>query len=296
VLFDYLEMWVPPDSIDGVVIPSRRPAPLEVAITDDLITIAGRDGLLQRDANERAALGWEALREYRQDFAQTFSVSNYAPLPAYLAAFDRAMGDAYDPARVVRIGVQAQRFVALSEDTEFMVRLPTGAAGDLRLFATQILVYLNRFPDWVAYRNDAEVVDAPESSDTDKDLQAIRDILNATLEATDDLKQEYAAEVKEGTGKNATEIEAKALVASTREIQRAIAEEVAARQKRNRNIAKVAGDKVNETVLAPFGMLPFIALKLEEPMRSLAAKGTPGMGWVPGWYDATFGKMEDRDR
>lgn len=294
-LFEYLKDWVPPGEVAdtaaiSIDLPLRRPAPLEVLVSDTLISIAEKDGLPRQDANARAALGWEALRDYRQDFAAAFNISNYAPLPSYLAAFDRAMGEGYDPARVVRIGVQAQRFVALSLDTSFTGNLPSGAVGDLKMFAAEILVYLNRFPDWVAYREDAEVVDAASVREMLAEFKAIRDVLNDTPEATEEVKQEYAAEVAEGMDEKAGEAEAKALVASTREFQRAISEHEAKRHKNNRALAGKGGEFIDEMVIGPMGVPHHVALRLEKPMRALAKKFPTVLGWIVVWYDATFGK------
>ncbi|MCA3447640.1 MAG: leucine-rich repeat domain-containing protein [Rhodobacter sp.] len=287
--------WVPPvpqDMEDSIEIPLRQPAPLEIEVTDTLISIAGKDGLPQRDANARAAMGWEALCEYRKEFAATFSVSNYAPLPAYLSAFDRAMGDAYDPARVVMIGVQAQRFVALSRDASFTTTLPDGAAGDLRTFAAEMLVYLNRFPDWVAYRDDAEVIDPDALREVGDALTAIRDTLNGTEEVTDAVKQEYAAEVAEALNAKSTGIEAKAIVSSTRELPRELAEHEARRRRTNRALAKKGGDYIDGMVVAPLGVPYHLALKLEKPLRELARRFPTRLGWLTHWYDATFGLDE----
>ncbi|MCA3442833.1 MAG: leucine-rich repeat domain-containing protein [Rhodobacter sp.] len=287
--------WVPPvpqDMEDSIEIPLRQPAPLEIEVTDTLISVAGKDGLQQRDANARAAMGWEALCEYRKEFAATFSVSNYAPLPAYLSAFDRAMGDAYDPARVVMIGVQAQRFVALSRDASFTTTLPDGAAGDLRTFAAEMLVYLNRFPDWVAYRDDAEVIDPDALREVGDALTEIRDTLNGTEEVTAEVKQEYAAEVAEALSARSTGIEAKAIVSSTRELPRELAEHEARRRRTNRALAKKGGDYIDGMVVAPLGVPYHLALKLEKPLRELARRFPTRFGWLTHWYDATFGLDE----
>ena len=292
-LFAYLQDWLPLGEVvapTDLAIPDRVPAPMEVEVSDTLIAVAGKDGLPRNDANDRAALGWEALREYRQDFALAFNISNYAPLPSYLASFDRAMGDGYDPARVVRIGVQAQRFVAISLDTSFTINLPSGAVGDLRMFAAEMLVYLNRFPDWVAYREDAEVVDAASVREAIAEFKSIRDVLNDTPEVTAEVKQEYAAEVAEGTDEKAGETEAKALVASTREFQRAISEHEAKRHKNNRALAAKGGEFVDEKIVRLMGVPHHVALRLEKPMRALAKKFPTGLGWIVVWYDATFGK------
>ena len=72
------------------------------------------------------------------------------------------MGDAYDPARAIRIGVQINRLARLAKTRSFTEILPQEAAPDFRGFAASGLTYVERFPDWVAYRSDAEIITPAE--------------------------------------------------------------------------------------------------------------------------------------
>ena len=274
--------------------PPRQPAPIEIEVTETRIALAGRDGLPARDANERAAMGWEAIKDYRTDFERSYNLSNNQPLPGILSSLDRAMGDRYEPARTIRIGVQVQRLQALAADPEFTANLPVGSANDLKAMVSEQQVYLNRFPDWLAYRDDAAPVTAADVLAARQDFAEIRDILSGTPEATDELKKEYASEVAGGTGEKATDIDAKALVASTREIGREIAERKMAEQRLNRRMAKDGGAFI-DSLRRPLGLPHHLAIKLERPLRRLANRGFSGFSWVNGWYDEKFGRPDERD-
>jgi|GEM_PF-2142700 len=301
-LFDLIDAgWVPPLGVaEGVdsqqaKVPDRRPAPMEVVVGEDSIDLLHGGSLPKADANSRAEMGWAALKDYRDDFAASFNIGNYAPLPAYLAAFDRAMGDEYDAANVIRIGVQGRRFVGLSLDESFLKNLPDGAGSDLKNFAAEVLIYINRFPDWVAYREDADDI-SPEAVRGQADsFNAVRRAIDTSPEASDAVKAEYAAEVALGTALNATAEEATGIVATTGEFTRALAQADKDRQKRNRDGAKHASDLWNKTVVAPLGMPKMVALRLEAPLRELSAAYPGRLGWIIDWYDVTFGKPEDRD-
>jgi hypothetical protein len=302
-LFAYLGKLEAEGAIDEKLpsraLPHRRPAPLEVMVTDTAIAMAGSQGLPRSDANARAEMGWDALRRFRQDFSGSFNISNYSPLPSYLAAFDREMGEVYDPRRVVAIGMQGQRIIALSTDGDFVARLPDGAGSDLKAFAAAITTYVNRFPDWVEYRDEADPDDVSPAAvrAAERDFGEVRDILQAEPRAEDAVKQEYAAEVADGTDAKAGEPEAKGLVASTGEIARALAEREVERrkqQKRNREDARLGGDFYDKTVRGPLGLPKHLLLKAEKPLRSLARRFPNRMGWLELWYDETFGPENTR--
>ncbi|QYK41640.1 MAG: leucine-rich repeat domain-containing protein [Paracoccaceae bacterium] len=294
-LFDYLAMPVGGDAgaPDPDPVPPRRPAPLEIVVTDTAIRRAGAAGLPQSDANARAALGWAALRDHRQGFSRAFSVHNYQPLPAYLQDFDAAMGDAYDPARVIAIGVQGQRLLALSRNASFCGMLPIGADTDFVAFAAAIDLYVRRFPDWVAYRDEADPDDlSPEAARAARaDLREIEGILARTPEAAEDVKQEYRSEVEAAIGDRPDEAAAKAVIASTGEVARALAErgtEDIARKRRNADLARKGGDYVDRNFVAPLGLPLHVMKRMEAPLRRLSRRFPNRLGWIDRWYDATF--------
>jgi hypothetical protein len=273
--------------------PPRRPAPLEITVTDTEIRMAGPDALPESSANDRAAMGWDALRAHRRNFGRAFHVGNYQPLPTYLDDFDTAMGTAYDPRNVIRIGVEGLRIAALSRNGAFVRNLPVGADSDLVAFAATIDLYVRRFPDWVAYRDDADPDDvSPQAvSAAADDFRTIDEVIQSTPEAEDAVRDEYRAELTAGTGENADPPAAKALTASTGEIARALAEHGSAeaeRKRRNAELARKGGDMYDKTVLAPVGLALHVMRRIEAPMRSLAKQFPNRLGWIDGWYDATF--------
>ncbi len=299
-LFEYLGMPVPGEGPEPKLnlvpnLPARIPAPLEVAVGEVTIAMAGPSGLPVSDANARAALGWEALQRYRLDFAAAFSIHNYAPLPAYLASFDREMGEGYDPRRVIGIGMQGQRIIILSKDAEFLARLPDGAGGDLRGFAAAIATFVNRFPDWVLYEGLEELDDVSPAAVRagEAEFRALDAIIFSTPEAREDVKAEYRAEVAEGTDAKAGVPEARGLVASTHEVARALAEDGLARRERERRarnavLARKGGDLYDKTVLAPVGISLHVMKRMEGPLRKLAKRFPKKFGWLEAWYDHMF--------
>ncbi len=303
-LFDYLgfDERGEPIAPGPVAIPPRRPAPLEVGITDTAIVLSGPGALPVSDANARAAMGWEALKEYRDEFAKSFAVHNYRPLPERLEAFDRAMGEGYDPHRVIRIWTQGQRLAALTRDAELMASLPSSAAEDLRGFAAAIALYAERFPDVIAYREEAQPDDVSPAAvrAAEAEFRAIDGVILATPEAQDDVKTGVHAIVEEGTAQDADETAARGLVASGGEWMRETAEAVArqkkAQQKRNRALADKGGEFWDDRVVKPLGLPFHLARKFEGPMRRLSARFPNRMGWAARWYDETFGSPDDPDR
>lgn len=289
-----LRGWQPSTKRPPMMLPNRQPAPLEIAVSDDAITLAGAEGLPHQDTNARAAMGWQALRDYREELATSFNPSNYQPLPNYLAAFDRAMGENYDPARVVRIGVQALRLDRLIKDPDFSRSLPDGVAGDLRGMISEMLIYVNRFPDWVAYRDDAVPYDPDALRQDESDFTAIRQAMDAVPQIDSQIGAEYAAIIIEATGVNAGEEGGKALVTSTNEAARALAEHEADRRRQNRAFARKGGDYI-DGLLGPLGVPYHLLVRIEGPMRRLSARYAR-LAWIGAWYDETFGPDDDKGK
>ncbi len=299
-LFEYLGIWEEEDGAGEVpeagppTIPRRRPAPLEVTVTDSEIRMAGQGALPQSDANDRAAMGWKALRDYRQGFARGFNIGNYQPLPAMLEDLDAAIGTAYDPRHAIRIGVQGERWKELAGNAAFGDDLPAALVSNLRSFASAIDRQVRRFPDWIAYLDDADPDDtSPEAvRSVRRDLQEVDDVLQTTPEAEAEVKREYAAEVAAGTGNSADAASSKAVIASTGEISREVADKAtkdAERWRKSEELAKAGGDLYTKTVLGPMGMPLHVMKRLEKPLRNLSKKFPNRMGWIDRWYDWTFG-------
>ena len=95
-----------------------------------------------------------------------------------------------------------------------------------------------------------------------------------------------------GTGERADAEASKAIVASTGELMRETAEQ--AQQKRNRKLARMGGEVVEDFIVKPLGLPYHFARLVEKPMRALSERFPNRMGWAAQWYDLTFGQDEDR--
>jgi Leucine-rich repeat (LRR) protein len=79
-LFDYLKDWVPPggDPSEILQLPEGRPAPLKTTIISNRLVLSPPKSLPEADAQDRAEMGWEALKDFREGFGQSFAFDNYA--------------------------------------------------------------------------------------------------------------------------------------------------------------------------------------------------------------------------
>ena len=307
-LFDYLETWVPPQT--GVpqspanadpappALPEPKPAPLEIAVEGGRLVLAGGgSGLPSSDANTRAEQGWRALKDYRESFGEGFNVGNYAPLPAVLKAFDRALGDAYDARRQIAMGMHGQRIIGLAFDAGFVENLPTGAETELKGFAAAISTFVNRFPDWLEYQAEAEAAE-PAAARAVEERQAFQELENVIAEAEtadDAVKAEYHDEVFAGTQTGASEVEAKGLVASTRELTRVLAETAMAEVKKGSRVRAFTSQmrKTGETEFPKAaywaGGIGFNMLRRMSPgLRRLSLRFPKQLGWVDSILDYLF--------
>ncbi len=303
VLFDYLKDWVPPprptQPTDGPTqpIPPRRPAPLEVAVSDDRISRVGPGPLPLADAQDRARRGWEALNRHRADFGEAFNIHNYPLLSKTLAAFDREMGDRFDVENVIAIGHQGLRLQALSRNAAYCIQLPEGCPEDFAVFVEAVMVYVRRFPDWVAYLNDPDPAEDAEMvvSGAHAEFEALNDALAGQDGVDAEVAQAYDHLFQEAVAEGAGPIEAKGLVRSTEETVRAIAEyevERKAKQRHNRRMARAGGDFVDD-LTKPFGVPHYLALHFEAPFRRLHQRYPKRFGFIIAWYDETFGSDDE---
>ncbi|MGY9050247.1 MAG: hypothetical protein ACKVKF_25285 [Rhodobacterales bacterium] len=263
----------------------------------------GSGELPENDAMTRAEMGWAALKAYRDSFGASFNVHNYAPLLAVMSAFDAAMGEAFDPQRMILIGVMGTRIVNLSGDLKFLDSLPDGAETDLQGFAAQISIFLNRFPDWVTYLEEAEANDA--TADAVKAERAAFVDLNAALTETgmveNKVTEEFAAEIAVALGDDADTTAAKGLTASTRELVRELSEAAVEEVKTGR-IARKDVEDMNQIADGEFAKLrfwtygwPLVVLKRKQAsLRRLANRFPARLGWLGPVLDYLIGADEDQ--
>jgi hypothetical protein len=263
----------------------------------------GSGDLPENDAMTRAEMGWAALKAYRDSFGGSFNVHNYAPLPTVLSAFDYAMGEAFDPERMILIGVMGTRIVNLSDDRSLLDALPEGAGTDLRGFAAQISIFLNRFPDWVTYLEEAEANDA--TAEAVKAERAVFDELGAALAETgmvdSEVTEEFAAEIAIALGDDADTTAAKGLVASTREIVRELSEAAVEEVKSGRIVRKdlEAMDKIADVEVTKgrfwlYGWVQVLLKRKQAWLRRLAHRFPAQLGWFGPVLDYLVGADEDR--
>ena len=309
VLFEYLKDWQPPvgaavKAQDSAAIPqppSAKPAPLMTSLHEGRMVRAGGSELPNSGAMERARMGWEALKQYRDSFGTTFNIHNYAPLPALLTAFDQAMGDEFDSRRMVSIGTMGSRIVLLSADTGFTENLPTGGKTDLQGLAAAISTLVNRFPDWIEYREEAQQVEASlariveEAEAFDSLDQALAD----SAQVDRDVSEEFHAEVAATKGEAADEPAAKGLEASTGEMLRTLSEAALEAAKTGRLARKLADEMAGvsdgEWAKAKFwaGGWTIDILRRNRPyFRRLALRFPERMGWINPVLDYLFGPDE----
>jgi len=297
-LFEYLEDWVPM----APSIPTASPAPLMVKIEDGRMRRNKSGDLPENDAMTRAEMGWVALKAYRDSFRASFNIHNYAPLPGVLNAFDTAMSETFDPQRMILIGVMGTRIVNLSDDRRFLDSLPDGAETDLRGFAAQISIFLNRFPDWVTYLEEAETNDA--TVEAVKAERSAFDDLGAALSESgmveSEVTEEFAIEIAVAAGDDADATASKGLIASTREIVRELSE-VAFEEVKNGGIARKDIGDMNQIADGEFAKLrfwsygwPLVVLKRKQAaLRRLANRFPARLGWLLPVLDYLIGADED---
>ncbi|MDI3337568.1 hypothetical protein QKW60_14215 [Defluviimonas aestuarii] len=271
-------------------LPLKHSAPIETTITaGKLVLINSHTKLHSTGAISRAEQGWKVLKEFRESFGESFHIANYAPLPSVLRAFDRALGDHYDASRQIALGIHGQRIVALSFDSAFVETLPTGAETELKGFAAAISTFINRFPDWLEYQAEAAMAEPAAALVVEERTTFIEidQILADAPEASDEIKIEYHEEVAAATGPGMSEVSAKGLVASTRDVVRTLSEN-ALTEARNGVKAKAFAarmQKTGETELPKAtywlgGWTIDILSRMSPSLRRLAKKFPKSMGWM----------------
>jgi Leucine-rich repeat (LRR) protein len=157
------------------VVPQNVPAPLQIIERDGVLhTVLPGDALDDRGA-VLARQGWAALRDYLADLADIKPrIENQIPgLSRALARFETALSDSYEQVNSVALGTHGQRVIRLAETAG--ETMSDADAAELQEFAVAVALFLERFPDWRAYRTAAltRPIDAKRVAET---LPAIREI------------------------------------------------------------------------------------------------------------------------
>ncbi|WP_164736671.1 response regulator [Pararhodobacter zhoushanensis] len=279
--------------------PSTRPAPLQAGISGGRLVRAGGKALPKADPLVRAEAGWRALRAYRATFGSAFNLHNHHPLGAFLDAFDMAMGDRFDPENSILIGAMSGGIIALAGNGEFCGQLPVGAEPLLRQFAAQLQTYLNRFPDWTAYQEDAAGGEDNTASAAES-FEALDEDLQASPDTDRDVAEIYDMQVRAALDPQSAEGTRKGLVASTGEVTRALAEKALDEVRSGQAVRGYVGsmDKVHDAEAAKVGWyaggfaVVFIQRR-KAHFRRLADTYPSRMGWLHGVLDYLFGAERD---
>jgi hypothetical protein len=156
-------------------LPAPMPAPLQVIERDGVLRPAMPGDALDEAAHLRAQQGWEALRDYLADMAdQMPRIGNALPrLAKAMARLDAALGTDYAAINPIAVGTQGNRVIVLAAGAAEV--LSDDDAADVAEFAAALALFLDRFPAWRAYRQDA--VERPIDPDSVQDaLRQIEEI------------------------------------------------------------------------------------------------------------------------
>ena len=157
-----------PENEAEPIVPPAQPAPLQVLYEDDMLRPAMPGDKLNELAHLRAKQGWDALRDYLADLAdQRPRIGNAMPrLEKSMGRLADALGETYESMNPIATGIQGTRFIRLSKGaTEALMEED---AADIEEFAAALALFLERFPEWQVYRQDA--LDHPPNVDLIKSV------------------------------------------------------------------------------------------------------------------------------
>ncbi len=206
-------------------VPDRRPSPLPVTVD--------ADGTLRTDftppearQDRLAREGWGAMRDSAEDFRDSFQIGNFRALSTAVTRLLTALGDRYEDMQTVRVGAAARRVAAQAADESVLADLPEGAAPDLIALAAQAETFMQRFPDWIGYLED-QAKAPPSAARVAEAQEAFAELAGAVRQSDhveDDVKEGFDEQFEDARESPEDETAARSLLASTREVLRAVAE------------------------------------------------------------------------
>ncbi len=232
-LFEYLGVGVgePLAEVDGgPSVPEGRPAPLETQVKNERLTLVlpADPPLPPGPVQDRARIGWEAITEALGDLKRSVNLENYRSLAAAAGALNRALGRAFEDMNAIKVGIAGQALAELARDGAFMDTLPDGAGAQVKAIAATVSTFSNRFPEWLAYQEDA-VQAQMVAAQVQESLSAFEELAK-TLERADDVDRDVVDEFRKQLDWARTaptsEVAARGLLASTRELLRTLAENI----------------------------------------------------------------------
>jgi hypothetical protein len=210
------------------VVPDHAPAPLETEIVEQRLVRSTHDGssLPPGEVNDRARKGWAVIATQRDDLVGQINLANYRPLASAIGALSRALGPTYEAMNEIGVGIAGQRLTALVQDAAFMETLPDGVGTEVAVLATTLGTFTNRFPEWLAYLEDA-TEGLPVAEVVQQEIAAFEALAKALEVGADvdrDVAEEYRDELEWVRSAPDSEVAAWGLLASTRELLRTLAE------------------------------------------------------------------------
>lgn len=119
------------------------------------------------DQHSRARQAWAALQYSLDDLVDMRPrIGNQMPaLDRALKRLDAALSKEYDASGQIELGILGERIIAQAQAADDTM-VPSDAA-ELKTFAAALAVFLERFPEWKAYRSDDT---RPEAAPLPRDL------------------------------------------------------------------------------------------------------------------------------
>lgn len=221
------EGYIDKGAADTPSLPNHASAPLETEIVEQRLVRSTSDGaaLPPGAVDDRARKAWAVIAAQRDDLVGQIGLANYRPLAAAIAALSRALGPTYEAMNEIGVGIAGQRLAALVQDAVFMETLPDGAGAEVSVLATTLATFTNRFPEWLAYQEDA-TEGLPVAAMVQQEIaafEALARALEAGADVDRDVAEEYRDELEWVRSAPDSEVAAHALLSSTRELLRTLA-------------------------------------------------------------------------
>ena len=153
-----------PEPEPELEIPASIPAPLQVVELEGVLRPAMPGDGLDEAGSQLARQAWAALRDFLADLAELRPrLDNQMPQMARaLLRFEAALGAEFAAVNPIAMGLHGQRVIRLVSGADETLARPD--ADELAELAAAITLFLERFPEWRAYRAAAGIgAPAPET-------------------------------------------------------------------------------------------------------------------------------------
>jgi hypothetical protein len=274
-------------------VPVETPAPLRVLFDNDVLRPARPGDGLDEEAHRRAVQGWDTLRDYLADLAdQRPRIGNAMPrLERSMGRLETLLNEAYDAINSISVGIQGTRFIRLSKGAQDA--LLDEDAADIEEFAAALELFLERFPEWRRYKDDAiqQVLDTQDVTDSLPELEDLTEDLAARPWVDDKLPPQLNDLIKAVREDPEDALTTTGLVRSASNVLRAISEKAIAGAKiLKREGVDILSDawKKTKTGLsvaiastATAGAIAYLASG-GTVLRALATRFPEHFGWIEG--------------